>query len=110
MNVELALGRHRVERRNHHHSIGAQRLRLLRKRDRVGGPLGSGPDENRDATPYLVDHRPYDLGALIAGQGEELAGRAERDQAMDSIKDLELDKAPQRRLIDMPSIARERCH
>ncbi len=53
------------------------------------------------------DHDLDDLAALVGRHAQELAGAAQRDQAVDAFLDLEIDQAPQRRLVDLLAVGGE---
>jgi hypothetical protein len=45
---------------------------------------------------------------LVGGDAQELAGAAQRDQAMDAFLDLEIDQTLECRLVDFLAVGRER--
>ena len=49
-----------------------------------------------------------DLAAFVGRHAQELAGAAERDQAVDALGDLEVDQAPQGGLVDPLAVGGER--
>ena len=71
------------------------------------GPFRAGADQHRHAAGRLLDHDLDDLAPLVGRDAQELAGAAERDQAMDAFLDLEIDQALQGRLVDLLAVGGE---
>ncbi len=82
-------------------SFSARRLR--RTTSRVSSapvPISTGHAPRRLADDDLRHQR-----LLVIVEGQEFAGRAERDQPMDALRDLPIDEGAQRRDIDAAGLA-----
>ena len=71
------------------------------------GPFRARADQHRHAAGRLLDHDLDDLAALVGRHAQELAGAAERDQAVDAFLDLEIDQASERRFVDLAAVGGE---
>ena len=56
------------------------------------GPFRAGADQHRHAAGRLLDDDLDDLPPFVGRHAQELAGAAERDQAVDAFVDLEVDQ------------------
>src|SRR5437879_3091588 len=82
-------------------AVGAHRFGFAARPHYLVGPFGAGADQHRHAAGRLLDHGFGNLPALIGCDAQELAGAAERDQAVDAFLDLEVDQALERRFVDL---------
>ena len=88
MGVEAVLGRLVVVGRDHQDRVGAGLPGVAGEADRLGGRVGAGAGDHRQAAGGGLDHQLDH--ALVLGMGERrrLAGGADRHQAVSALLDV----------------------
>ena len=101
--VQAFLRRLVVVRRDQQAGIRAGILRELRQLDRFARRVRAGAGDDRDALGGALHHSAHDVDVLFDAQRRRFAGRADRDDAVGAVVDVELDQAIERPSSTAPS-------
>ena len=97
---ETLLGGLVVVGRDQKQAVRAERLRLLRHHDRVGGVVGAGSGDDRDPAGGLLHAEADRLKVLVVVERRRLTGRSDRDDRICMICNLKLNEISESLIVD----------
>ena len=108
--VQALLGRLVVVRGHQQASVGPGLVGIAGQFDGLGGGVGASACDHRDAPPHLIDHAANHLVVLGDAQSRRFPRRANRDQCIAVLLQMEIHQRGQGHVVHLPGYVHGGCH